>query len=133
MDKNEIIRLINDAEYKTVFDLFSDANNAEIRDILLEIAYDTESMSVLGFVVFALHNTNSEFWSDLAIEILLGVFSYIEGAYSIAYYLSVKALKQNRSKENMERLLFFNKLPEKLLKDDEALKIKNEVLLMDSK
>lgn len=133
MDKNEIIRLINDAEYKTVFDLFSDIDNAEIRGILLEIAYDTESISVLGFVVFALHNTNSEFWSDFAIEILLGVFSYIEGAYSIAYYLSAEALKQNRSKENMERLLFFNKLPEKLLKDDEALKIKNEVLLMDSK
>lgn len=132
MNKSEITMLINEGKYDLAFDIIENNDIDGIRNTILEISYDTESISVLGFSIFALNYTNDEFWFELVIEILLNVFSFIEGAYSMAFYYSRKVSEMNRSKENLIRLLFFYELPEKLLKDDEAAEIANEILLMDS-
>ena len=73
-----------------------------------------------------------ESWIRLAINIMLNPLCFIEGAYSIGLFHARELLAIDRNVENLERLLFFYNIPEKLIDYKEASSIAEELLLMES-
>lgn len=70
-------------------------------------------------------------WLELAIDIMLHPLCYVEGAYSVALYHARELLEVTRSVKNLERILFFYDIPEKLINQEEAESIAEEILRME--
>lgn len=103
----------------------------KIRDVMMEIAYETESISVYGFIQHMIQKLGKEDWIRLAIDILINPLCCMEGAYSLALFHARELLKMKKSIENLERILFFYNIPEKLIDESEALCIAKEILGME--
>lgn len=103
----------------------------ELRDVILNIAYETESISVYGFIVYMIQKREKTEWIKLAIDVLINPLCFIEGAYSIALFHARELLGYDRNVENLERILFFYNIPEKLIDDVEAYRIAEEILSME--
>lgn len=129
--KNKFISLVEIGEYEKAADLLIGMENAKIRDTLILITLNTESLSVLGFAIYMSNRTQSEFWYDIVIALLLTPLCHLEGAYSFAFFYAKEELRLDRSEENLTQLLFFNEIPEKLLPNTEALEIAKEILSMN--
>lgn len=123
--------MIISAEYESAKVMFLKMSNDEKRDAILEIAYEIESLGVYSFVVYMMNYDNKVQWLKIAIDIMLNPLCFIEGAYSVALYHSKELLKIEYSLENMERLLFFYNIPERLLSHEEANKIAKEILIVE--
>ena len=98
----------------------------------MNIAYETESINVYGFIVYMIRSEGNKEWIKLAIDILLNPLCFIEGAYSLALFHVRELLKIDRNVENLERILFFYNIPEKLVDDIEAYQIAEEILAIDA-
>ena len=105
---------------------------SEIRDIILKVAYETESINVYAFVNYMKQKEKKDYWIKLAIDVMLGPLCFIEGAYSVALFHARELLNIERSVENLERILFFYNIPEKLVDEKEAKIIAKEILVIDS-
>ena len=103
----------------------------EIKEMLMEIAYKTESIVVYGFCCHMIYKKNTPEWHELALNIMLNPLCFIEGAYSIALHHARELLVYDKNVENLESLLFFYEIPEKLLGYEEAISIVNDILAMD--
>lgn len=111
-------------------------DNMSINDIkneIIHIAYQTESISVYAFSEYMSSFDDCIEWYKLIIELLINPLCFIEGAYSIAFYYSKELLKKEQSIENMERLLFFYDIPEKLLEKEKAFDMAKYIIKIDSK
>ena len=97
-------------------------------DIMMNIAYETESISVYGFLSYMIQKRESERWLKLVVDIMLNPLCFIEGAYSIALFYARELLSINRTAENLERILFFYNIPEKLIDEGEACYLAQELL-----
>lgn len=106
-------------------------NAYEIRDVIMNIAYDTESLFVYGFVCYMIEKTKAIIWIELAIDILLNPLCFIEGAYSVALFHARDLLITEKSVKNLERIIFFYNMPEKLVDEVEAKKIAIEILRLE--
>lgn len=53
---------------------------------------------------------------------------FIEGAYSIALFHSRELLEMKLCITNLERILFFHNIPEKLVEDDEAELVAKKII-----
>lgn len=62
---------------------------------------------------------------------MINPLCFIEGAYSIALFHARELLKMNSSVVNMERILFFHNIPEKLVGHTEARLIANEIISVE--
>lgn len=99
-----------------------------IKDLLLNVAYETENLYTLSFVQYMAERTKETSWIELAIDLLLNPLCFMEGAYSVALFYTRQLLLINRSIKNLERMLFFSQIPEKLVGSEEAVYISNEIL-----
>lgn len=63
---------------------------------------------------------------------MLNPLCFIEGAYSIASFHVRELLSIDRNVENLERILFFYNIPERLIDEDEARCLAEELLSMES-
>lgn len=120
--------LIEKADYCEIDKIISCYNNEELRDLFVKLSYETENLAVLGYVIYKANLINNEFWNELVIELLLNPYSFIEGAYSYALFYSKRQSVMYPTETNLERILFFNELPEKLIGDEEAEMIAKKVL-----
>ena len=75
--------------------------------------------------------TGNESWIEWAIDLLLNPLCVIEGAYSVALFHARELLRKHRNVENLERILFFSDIPEKLVSNGEAISIAREILRID--
>lgn len=62
---------------------------------------------------------------------MMNLLCFIEGAYSAALFHSRELLFMKRSIRNLERILFFYNIPEKLVDKEEAQFIAQEILKKD--
>lgn len=125
----ETIKLkIEQGKYEEIEELCKEMEITKLRDMMLNIAYETESMSVYGFIVYMLQKNKNLEWLKLAIDVLLNPLCFIEGAYSIALFHARKILDHETNVENLERILFFYNIPEKLIDDEEAYCISEKIL-----
>ena len=118
-------------KYEEVESQLTDISETAIRDLLLNIAFETESVSVYGFVQYMSSKTRDLRWTELAIEIMINPLCHIEGAYSVALFHSREISSNDRTIDNLERILFFYDLPEKLVEKEEAHNIAREIIKTD--
>ena len=117
--------------YEIIDSTFKNMKSNDIRVMLLDIAYDTGSVGVYCFVQHMIRQTGNVFWKELAIELMVNPLCHVEGAYSVALFHSRELLKLERSIENLEMILFFYGLPEKLIDEKEAKSVAMEILKTD--
>lgn len=106
-----------------------DLNN--IRNMIMIIAYDTESMCVYSFVRYMIEKTRDVFWMKLAADLMIHPLCFVEGAYSVALFHARELLSVERFVENLDRILFFYNIPEKLIDKAEAQCIAREILKIE--
>ena len=102
-----------------------------IRDMVMTIAYDIENICVYRFIRYMIERTKNVGWVELAIDVMLHPLCFVEGAYSVALFHARELLLKNKSVENLERILFFYNLPEKLVEKKEAQCIAKEILKVE--
>ena len=55
-------------------------------NMIMNIAYDTENICVYSFVQYMIWKTERIEWMELAIDIMINPFCFLEGAYSVAFF-----------------------------------------------
>lgn len=105
---------------------------SDVRDGIMTIAYNTENISVYGFAQYMIYTTKKVEWIELAIDIMLHPLCFIEGAYSIALFHARELLAIVENVENLERILFFYNIPDKLVSKEEAQYIAQKILSIES-
>ncbi len=119
-------------KYLDVEEICTEMNASKFRDILMNIAYETGGINVYGFIAHMTRKQENVEWLKLAVDIMLNPLCFIEGAYSIALFHARELLSINRNVENLERILFFYNIPERLIDEDEARCIAEEILAIES-
>lgn len=100
-------------------------------EIILKAAYDTESIVIYTFACYLIEKGNF-YYHRTAMELMIHVFQYIEGAYSTAlYHLRCLCSDEPDNIDNMEMLLFFWSIPEKLVSDEETLSVSYKIIECD--
>lgn len=79
-----------------------------------------------------IYTTKKVEWIELAIDIMLHPLCFIEGAYSIALFHARELLAIVENVENLERILFFYNIPDKLVSKEEAQYIAQKILSIES-
>ena len=110
-------------------------NQYSLRDfehILVCLAFDYQSIAIYAVICTLLTKKETTDLHHLAAQLLCHPFCHIEGAYSAALYHTRKAISLSPEDiDSREALLFFNDIPEKLVTDDEAKQIAQEILAVD--
>lgn len=119
-------------KYEDIERFCIDQTDADVRNLMMTIAYDTENVSVYSFIQYMIRRTGNVNWTELAIDIMLNPFCFMEGAYSVALHHARELLLAERNVKNLERILFFYNIPEKLIDDGEAKRIAEEILQKDA-
>lgn len=102
----------------------------DIEKVIMDMAYDTEGISTYAFALYMFHNTlnSKKEWLKIAINIMINILYNINGSYSVAAFLAKKLLKMERSLENLEFILFLHHISEKVVSEEDAKSIADEVL-----
>ena len=127
----KIVELINSGKYKECEIICRNLTFTEIKDDFLKRAYDTSSFSLYSFVLYMDTKTEDSRWLDLAFSLIIGPLCFIEGAYSVGLFHARELVRRNFCVKNLEQLLFFYTIPEKLINRDEALEIANQILKIE--
>lgn len=106
-----------------------DANS--IRNMILDIAFETENICIYSFIQYMITKTRKTSWIELAIDVMIHPLCFVEGAYSVALFHAREALLIENNVENLERILFFYNIPEKLVDQEEAKYIAKEILKVE--
>lgn len=130
--EEKIKEYILEGNYHLAKDICEKMNPSDARDTLLTLAYDMESICVYSFVQYMISKTNSPLWIELAIDVMVHPLCYFEGAYSAALFHARELLKLEYNVMNLEMILFFYNIPDKLIKKSEAVSIANELLNIEA-
>ncbi len=123
---------LEQGKYLDIEEICMEMNASKFRDILMNIAYETEGINVYGFIAHMTRKQENVEWLKLAVDIMLNPLCFIEGAYSIALFHARELLSIDRNVENLERILFFYNIPERLIDEDEARCIAEEILAIEA-
>lgn len=116
-------------DFLTAKELASQMDMETLNDNLFLIAYDEENITPLGFINFLLVKEETSEYHYIASFLLSMALNYLEGAYQIAFHHAKRAVELTPNDISYkEYLLFFNTIPDKLLNNEEAQEIANEIL-----
>lgn len=127
MIENISIKL-KQGKYSEAEEICNEMDMSETRETLMNIVYETEAINVYGFIVHMARKQNDIEWIKLAIDILINPLCFLEGAYSMALFHTRELLSMDRNVNNLEKILFFYNIPEKLIDKEEAYHIAEEIL-----
>lgn len=109
--------------------LASDMDMEILRDTLYLVAYDSGSITPYGFVNDLLLDEETSEIHYTASFLMSMALNHLEGAYQIAFHHANKAAELSPNDMSyQEFLLFFHAIPDKLLSNDEAIKIAKNIL-----
>ncbi len=117
--------------YKAAEELCKSMDDTSVKNLILNVAYDTENICTYSFTEYMIRQTGNVCWMELAIELMLNPLCFVEGAYSAALFHARELLAMEKSVENLERVLFFYNIPEKLIEEEEAILISREILKLE--
>ncbi|MEX3745735.1 MULTISPECIES: hypothetical protein [Lysinibacillus] len=101
---------------------------------ILELCYKSENILYYSFVLDLLKSKETAFLHYIASIILSHPLCHLEGAYQAAYYHAKKAVEFDEDDvELKEYLLFFNDIPDKLLSNQEAKTLAEQILSLKPK
>ena len=121
-------KLIFEGKYFEAEEIVKKMSAKEQRDEIMNLAYDSESIAVYSFLRYMTEKNKTQFWLDLTIDVMINPLCFIEGAYSIALFHARELLEINLSSKNLERILFFYNIPEKLVKNTEAKLVAKKII-----
>ncbi len=109
---------------------FLDKVNKDIFEkIIFEIGCDEESLCAYSFICFLIKNNETVEFHCLASELLNIAFPHWIGSCQTSLYHIKRAIELKPNDITLkEALLFFNVIPEKLISDEEAKRIANNIL-----
>lgn len=125
---NNIKLFLMQGRYKEVEAICENMEMKNIRDMMMTIAYETENICIYSFVYYMIQKKKNDDWIKIAIDIMLNPLCFVEGAYCVALFHARELLNEKKNIENLERMLFFYKIPEKLISMEEAFSIAEEIL-----
>lgn len=128
---NKIKESIFKGDYCDAEKILLELDKNKQRDVIVNLAYDTESISVYSFLRYMSEKNRTQFWLELIIDVMINPLCFIEGAYSTALFHTRELLKMNSSVANMERILFFYNIPEKLVGHTEAELMAKEIISIE--
>lgn len=130
MIENLKINLLQ-GKYKEVEKMCENMDMSSIRDVIMTVAYDTENICIYSFIRYMIEKTGKASWTELAIDVMLNPLCFMEGAYSVALFHVRELLLIKKTIENLEKVLFFYNIPEKLVDKEEAQYIAQEILKIE--
>lgn len=100
---------------------------------ILYNAYNNYRMIYYSFLNYLLVENETSKIHDLAFSLLVNPLSHFEGAYHSALFHALRSVELTNRKDvgSLENLLFLNTIPDKLISDEEAIKICKEILILD--
>ena len=121
-------KLIFEGKYFEAEKIVKKMSAKEQRDEIMNLAYGSESIAVYSFLRYMTEKNKTQFWLDLTIDVMINPLCFIEGAYSIALFHARELLEINLSSKNLERILFFYNIPEKLVENTEAKLVAKKII-----
>lgn len=118
-------------KYKEVEETCKTMDVNSIRDMVMTVAYDTENICIYSFIQYMIEKTGKASWIELAIDVMLNPLCFVEGAYSVALFHARELLLIEKNIKNLERIIFFYNIPEKLVDEKEAKCIAKEILKVE--
>lgn len=132
--KTRLEKLIISLNFTEAKALVDSLNKVEIENYMLELCYESENILYYSFVFDMLKNKETSFIHYIASIILSQPLCHIEGAYQAAFYHAKKAVELDGGDiELKEYLLFFNDIPDKLLSNQEAKILSEEIINLNPK
>lgn len=127
--KKKISACILSGEFLEARPFLKDLSEEDLKDLLFIMGCDEGSMASYAFVCFLIQE-NETIERHLFASYLLNIaFCHIKGAYESSFYHIRRALELRPNDiELKESLLFFNDIPERVLSDEKAIKIAQEIL-----
>ena len=114
------------------------------RDIIMNLAYDTESIAIYGFLRYMLEKNKTKYslyaqyaivytkyLLEMTIDVMINPLCFVEGAYEVALFHTRELLKIDFSVETMEKVIFFHDIPEKLVEEKEAEAVAREIIKIE--
>lgn len=129
--ETKLKKLVIEGLYQEAEELIVKSPSNIRRDLIMNLAYDTERIAIYSFLIYISGKNKTQFWLELIIDIMINPLCFIEGAYSVALFHTRELLKVDSSVKNMERLLFFHDIPEKLVEDTEAELVTREIIRIE--
>ncbi|MEB2280721.1 hypothetical protein LAV73_12005 [Lysinibacillus xylanilyticus] len=127
--KTRLEKLIISLNFTEAKALVDSLNKVELENYMLELCYESENIIYYSFVFDMLKSKETSFLHYIASIILSQPLSHLEGAYQAAFYHAKKAVELDEEDiELKEYLLFFNDIPDKLLSNQEAKTIAEEII-----
>ncbi|MGG2028300.1 hypothetical protein AB1282_21595 [Gottfriedia sp. S16(2024)] len=119
-------------DFNRARELSSNMDGESLLEALFLIAYEEESIAPYGFANFQLLEEETSENHYVISFILSMALNYLEGAYQTSFHHAKKAIELSPYDISYkEYLLYFNALPEKLLKNEEAIEVANLILVKD--
>jgi hypothetical protein len=101
----------------------------KFREILIDIAFENESIVIYSLVCMMLIKKESIELHELAADLLVHPLCIIEGGYAAALYHTRRIIIL--SPENIdfkEAIIFFHNVPDKLVTKKEAIQVAHQIL-----
>ncbi len=130
----QLDELILLGEFEAAKKSFVSLPKKEQSNYLLDLAYDSESISTYTFLIKLLLDQESFYWHYIATEIFMVSLCYLNGADAVGIFHIKRAIELNSSDINLKSLYltYFNGNPEPFLTYEEAIKIAKEILRLDA-
>ena len=127
---NDILKHIRNADLHAAYELLKDLSEEQQRDIIVGEAAISDSIAVLGFAEYMISCENNIQNHETAALAYIQM-CHINGAYEMALFHAREMHRLSPDTDTKKFLLFFHGIPEKLLIHEEAVKLAQEILLVD--
>lgn len=127
--KPKITGCILSGEFLETRSLLNELSQKDLEDLLFVMGCDEGSITVYAFVCFLIRENETVQLHLLASKLLNIAFCHLEGAYQSSLYHTLRAIELCPDDIALkEALLFFNIIPEKIISNEKAKKIAQEIL-----
>lgn len=127
--KEKVKELIMSGDFQKAKVLVELERDDLLRDIVLELGFDEESISAYSFVSHLITNNENSILHHLASELLSLALCHLPGAYSGGLFHARRAIELSPQDVHLkEYLLFFHVIPERLISEEEAIEIARDIV-----
>jgi hypothetical protein len=128
---NELYRTIKFGHINEALDIIMKSNFNDIRDTLLEVAYDTQSIIPYTIMCHLISKEEDAEFHYFASVLLSHPLCHLPGAYQSALYHTREAMKLNpKDLELKEYFISFYYNPEELITKEEACRVAKLILTL---
>lgn len=130
--KQSLLKLLVAHEYAKASEIFFSQSEEDGKEVLVDLAYETENESMYSFVCYLLEQKKSVFLHALAAELLIHPLVFLDDAYLTAMYHVRQAIDlEPNNVELMELMIFFSMTPDQVLSREAAEEYAKRILSIE--